>query len=136
MHLAKIKPVFFSVPPRLYITGQSNKPPLMPLPPDPRGLLLIDRYITIYLNLNTLFSVKLMDFIIDLFLLLCIMYLLLLFFKYITYKYIVVDRFLCYICLKHVCSSTLSEIFLKLSLIHIWRCRRLLTCRSRWSPYH
>ena len=25
---------------------------------------------------------------------------------------------------------------LKLSLIHICRCRRLLTCRSRWSPYH
>ena len=25
---------------------------------------------------------------------------------------------------------------LDLSLIHIWRCRRLLTCRSRWSPYH
>ena len=25
---------------------------------------------------------------------------------------------------------------LVLSLIHIWRCRRLLTCRSRWSPYH
>ena len=24
----------------------------------------------------------------------------------------------------------------KLSLIHISRCRRLLTCRSRWSPYH
>ena len=23
-----------------------------------------------------------------------------------------------------------------LSLIHIWRCRRLLTCRSRWSPNH
>ena len=23
-----------------------------------------------------------------------------------------------------------------LSLIHIRRCRRLLTCRSRWSPYH
>eukprot|EP00826_Nyctotherus_ovalis_P028611 TRINITY_DN22588_c0_g2_i2.p2 TRINITY_DN22588_c0_g2~~TRINITY_DN22588_c0_g2_i2.p2 ORF type:complete len:141 (+),score=39.34 TRINITY_DN22588_c0_g2_i2:204-626(+) len=23
-----------------------------------------------------------------------------------------------------------------LSLIHICRCRRLLTCRSRWSPYH
>ena len=23
-----------------------------------------------------------------------------------------------------------------LSLIHIWRCRRLDTCRSRWSPYH
>ena len=26
--------------------------------------------------------------------------------------------------------------FLNLSLIHIWRCRRKLTCRSRWSPYH
>ena len=24
----------------------------------------------------------------------------------------------------------------RLSLIHIWRCWRLLTCRSRWSPYH
>eukprot|EP00826_Nyctotherus_ovalis_P055257 TRINITY_DN7324_c0_g1_i14.p1 TRINITY_DN7324_c0_g1~~TRINITY_DN7324_c0_g1_i14.p1 ORF type:complete len:107 (+),score=19.88 TRINITY_DN7324_c0_g1_i14:3-323(+) len=24
----------------------------------------------------------------------------------------------------------------QLSLIHICRCRRLLTCRSRWSPYH
>ena len=24
----------------------------------------------------------------------------------------------------------------KLSLIHIWRCRRAVTCRSRWSPYH
>ena len=23
-----------------------------------------------------------------------------------------------------------------LSLIHIWRCRRLNACRSRWSPYH
>ena len=23
-----------------------------------------------------------------------------------------------------------------LSLIHIWRCRRLVECRSRWSPYH
>ena len=23
-----------------------------------------------------------------------------------------------------------------LSLIHIWRCRRAVTCRSRWSPYH
>ena len=28
----------------------------------------------------------------------------------------------------------LSLLFL--SLIHIWRCRRLLRCRSRWSPYH
>eukprot|EP00826_Nyctotherus_ovalis_P011192 TRINITY_DN12921_c0_g1_i12.p2 TRINITY_DN12921_c0_g1~~TRINITY_DN12921_c0_g1_i12.p2 ORF type:complete len:155 (-),score=47.39 TRINITY_DN12921_c0_g1_i12:16-480(-) len=25
---------------------------------------------------------------------------------------------------------------INLSLIHICRCRRLLTCRSRWSPYH
>ena len=24
----------------------------------------------------------------------------------------------------------------QLSLIHIWRCRRTLGCRSRWSPYH
>ena len=24
----------------------------------------------------------------------------------------------------------------KLSLIHIWRCRRSTLCRSRWSPYH
>ena len=24
----------------------------------------------------------------------------------------------------------------QLSLIHIWRCRRRLRCRSRWSPYH
>ena len=24
----------------------------------------------------------------------------------------------------------------RLSLIHIWRCRRAVTCRSRWSPYH
>ena len=23
-----------------------------------------------------------------------------------------------------------------LSLIHIWRCRRDVLCRSRWSPYH
>ena len=30
---------------------------------------------------------------------------------------------------------TLSSIFL-LSLIHIWRCRRIERCRSRWSPYH
>ena len=24
----------------------------------------------------------------------------------------------------------------QLSLIHIWRCRRIERCRSRWSPYH
>ena len=27
-------------------------------------------------------------------------------------------------------------IVLYLSLIHIWRCRRIERCRSRWSPYH
>ena len=26
--------------------------------------------------------------------------------------------------------------FFELSLIHIWRCRRIERCRSRWSPYH
>ena len=25
---------------------------------------------------------------------------------------------------------------ISLSLIHIWRCRRIERCRSRWSPYH
>ena len=33
-------------------------------------------------------------------------------------------------------SPTISPMDPRLSLIHIWRCRRLLTCRSRWSPYH
>ena len=32
--------------------------------------------------------------------------------------------------------SPLLEAVLELSLIHIWRCRRRLRCRSRWSPYH
>ena len=27
-------------------------------------------------------------------------------------------------------------LFIFLSLIHIWRCRRIERCRSRWSPYH
>ena len=31
--------------------------------------------------------------------------------------------------------SVLPELC-QLSLIHIWRCRRVLRCRSRWSPYH
>eukprot|EP00826_Nyctotherus_ovalis_P026735 TRINITY_DN2085_c0_g2_i12.p3 TRINITY_DN2085_c0_g2~~TRINITY_DN2085_c0_g2_i12.p3 ORF type:complete len:112 (-),score=45.99 TRINITY_DN2085_c0_g2_i12:30-365(-) len=35
-----------------------------------------------------------------------------------------------------VTNETLKRIALELSLIHICRCRRLLTCRSRWSPYH
>ena len=29
-----------------------------------------------------------------------------------------------------------SETNWSLSLIHIWRCRRIERCRSRWSPYH
>ena len=29
-----------------------------------------------------------------------------------------------------------SQVVHKLSLIHIWRCRRIERCRSRWSPYH
>ena len=29
-----------------------------------------------------------------------------------------------------------SKILSALSLIHIWRCRRVWGCRSRWSPYH
>ena len=38
-------------------------------------------------------------------------------------------------------SPSLSLFFLYtalslLSLIHIWRCRRHVVCRSRWSPYH
>ena len=33
---------------------------------------------------------------------------------------------------KLMLSSTASH----LSLIHIWRCRRIERCRSRWSPYH
>ena len=28
------------------------------------------------------------------------------------------------------------DMVIKLSLIHIWRCRRIERCRSRWSPYH
>ena len=29
-----------------------------------------------------------------------------------------------------------NYIYIILSLIHIWRCRRYSLCRSRWSPYH
>ena len=32
----------------------------------------------------------------------------------------------------HVARPTITD----LSLIHIWRCRRIERCRSRWSPYH
>ena len=32
--------------------------------------------------------------------------------------------------------STKMDEGLSLSLIHIWRCRRIERCRSRWSPYH
>ena len=31
---------------------------------------------------------------------------------------------------------SLSHAAYVLSLIHIWRCRRIERCRSRWSPYH
>eukprot|EP00826_Nyctotherus_ovalis_P037587 TRINITY_DN3439_c0_g1_i26.p2 TRINITY_DN3439_c0_g1~~TRINITY_DN3439_c0_g1_i26.p2 ORF type:complete len:191 (+),score=58.68 TRINITY_DN3439_c0_g1_i26:3214-3786(+) len=33
-------------------------------------------------------------------------------------------------------SKAIAQQVSALSLIHICRCRRLLTCRSRWSPYH
>ena len=36
--------------------------------------------------------------------------------------------------LKHL--HTLTPSISDLSLIHIWRCRRIERCRSRWSPYH
>ena len=29
-----------------------------------------------------------------------------------------------------------DDYMITLSLIHIWRCRRIERCRSRWSPYH
>ena len=32
--------------------------------------------------------------------------------------------------------KNLARSNLDLSLIHIWRCRRIERCRSRWSPYH
>ena len=31
---------------------------------------------------------------------------------------------------------TIDRTAYTLSLIHIWRCRRIERCRSRWSPYH
>eukprot|EP00826_Nyctotherus_ovalis_P052230 TRINITY_DN6597_c0_g2_i1.p2 TRINITY_DN6597_c0_g2~~TRINITY_DN6597_c0_g2_i1.p2 ORF type:complete len:111 (+),score=13.27 TRINITY_DN6597_c0_g2_i1:989-1321(+) len=36
----------------------------------------------------------------------------------------------------HLNSKLIQRLLYGLSLIHICRCRRLLTCRSRWSPYH
>ena len=33
-------------------------------------------------------------------------------------------------------SLSLLLVMISLSLIHIWRCRRIERCRSRWSPYH
>ena len=32
--------------------------------------------------------------------------------------------------------SSPYDVMCHLSLIHIWRCRRIERCRSRWSPYH
>ena len=47
------------------------------------------------------------------------------------------------LCTCNMCSRAWLHIYVHLlctcnmlSLIHIWRCRRLLRCRSRWSPYH
>ena len=36
----------------------------------------------------------------------------------------------------HIGSQILNDAPFRLSLIHIWRCRRIERCRSRWSPYH
>ena len=33
------------------------------------------------------------------------------------------------------CQKWIKTLY-NLSLIHIWRCRRIERCRSRWSPYH
>ena len=38
--------------------------------------------------------------------------------------------------LRNVCGKAGIHAVLVLSLIHIWRCRRIERCRSRWSPYH
>ena len=37
---------------------------------------------------------------------------------------------------KHMKCDVLLSQGRVLSLIHIWRCRRIERCRSRWSPYH
>ena len=34
------------------------------------------------------------------------------------------------------CLKFINQDLTFLSLIHIWRCRRIERCRSRWSPYH
>ena len=36
----------------------------------------------------------------------------------------------------HTHTHTYTHTHTHLSLIHIWRCRRIERCRSRWSPYH
>ena len=35
-----------------------------------------------------------------------------------------------------IASALVAAVARLLSLIHIWRCRRDVLCRSRWSPYH
>ena len=51
-----------------------------------------------------------------------------------------VSKFLSSDCLHYnaikVIKSFFLILYLQLSLIHIWRCRRSTLCRSRWSPYH
>ena len=53
-----------------------------------------------------------------------------LFFK--IYFYIM----MCYVILDNNSKQVIWEKLTRLSLIHIWRCRRIERCRSRWSPYH
>ena len=40
------------------------------------------------------------------------------------------------LCIIALLSTAAIAIVFVLSLIHIWRCRRIERCRSRWSPYH
>ena len=40
------------------------------------------------------------------------------------------------LCATFIYTTFMGHIWPYLSLIHIWRCRRIRRCRSRWSPYH
>ena len=48
----------------------------------------------------------------------------------------IVDKWAGADCFKAVQLTSIISCVHKLSLIHIWRCRRSTLCRSRWSPYH
>ena len=65
--------------------------------------------------------------------------------SYQVYIYIYISSVFLYVCLcvclyLQSCSClnthTHTHTHIYLSLIHIWRCRRIERCRSRWSPYH